>query len=208
MPMSAIKERPILFSAPMVVAILEGRKTQTRRVTGFSEINETPDEWSLYGLEKDPELIAGADKYGNDKVKKMSGYYALFEHTELGECYRSIRCPYGQPGEHLWVRETWQKFGKEYAYAATDGDVYLETKWRSSIHMPRAISRLTLEITDIRAERLHYITEADAVAEGCESGGDWDSAPTVQYSNLWETINGPGSWEQNPWVWVITFKKI
>lgn len=196
----------------MVLAILEGRKTQTRRVTGFSEINETPDEWYLYGLEKDPELIIGEDKYGNDKVKKMSGYYALFEHTELGECQRSIRCPYGHPGDRLWVRETWAIVPalppQDFAYifkADFDDDPF---NWRPSIHMPRAASRLTLEITDIRAERLHYITEGDAVAEGCESGGDWDSAPTIQYSKLWETINGPGSWGANPWVWAITFKKI
>lgn len=180
MPMSAIKERPILFSAPMVRAILEGRKTQTRRIIKSRKNN------SIF----------------------MGGWTDSFILDEGNREWTLSECPYGQPGDHLWVRESWQKFGKEYAYAATDGDIYPETKWRPSIHMPRAASRLTLEITDIRAERLHDITEADAIAEGCESGGNWDSAPTVQYSNLWETINGPGSWEANPWVWVITFKKI
>ena len=196
------KERPILFSAYMVRAILEGRKTQTRRVikhvpAGTAHIWNDGAEWNVENAAK--ALWVGA-----------------------------LRCPYGQPGDRLWVRETWQQFGDTFAYFATDTDVFPETKWRPSIHMPRAASRILLEITDIRAQRLHDITEADAIAEGLHSvipnggpntvyhdyqTGIWLSPkmlnnPIASYRTLWEKINGSGSWEQNPWVWVISFTPI
>lgn len=200
------KARPILFSAPMIRAILDGRKSQTRRI-----------------IKPQPRQIDGGWQYG----KKYQNHAFGAAATPATDIFYPYQCPYGQPGDHLWVRETWQKFGKEYAYAATDGDVFSETKWRPSIHMPRDASRITLQITDIRAERLHDITESDAIDEGInfttQNGGPnkyydnyhtgrWmDSEmlnnPIASYRTLWETINGPGSWEQNPWVWVIEFSK-
>lgn len=197
------KERPIIFTAEMVCAILEGRKTQTRR--------------QIKGLPIDAE-----------KIWHDGGCWIV--ENQHGQCWKkALKCPYGQPGYHLWVRETWrQLFGNEYAYSATDSDVYTETKWRPSIHMPRAAARIHLQITHIRAERLHDITDEDAIAEGIgrtrpNNGpnyyydnyhtGRWMKPnmlnnPIASYCTLWEKIYGPGSWEQNPWVWAINFKKI
>lgn len=173
---NAVKtEHPILFSAPMVQAILEGRKTQTRRT-----------------VKGDPLLLLlsghSAEEVLNDKI------------------------PYGNPGDRLWVRETWtkwrHKFGEDFLYRADFENGKNGHIWKPSIHMPRVASRITLLITGIRVERLHDITEADAVAEGCQSGGDWGCAPTIQFEKLWESINGRESWDENPWVWVIEFKKL
>jgi hypothetical protein len=185
------KERPIIFSAPMVQAILDGRKTQTRRI-----VKPQPDEcwWPIQNR------TAGCSD-------------AVFQ-SEAGlgrrEVHR-IRCPYGSPGDRLWVRETWrpsQVEGKAW-YAATCGDG-LHGRWRPSIHMPRWASRLTLEITGVRVERVQEISEADAYAEGI---APWTSpeqtfSPVVRYHELWDSINGPGSWASNPWVWVLSFKRI
>ena len=182
-----IKERPILFSGPMVRAILEGRKTQTRRI-----------------------------------VK---------DGIPLGNWNETLnKCPYGKPGERLWVRETWAPVTIGYAYKA-DG-VYIEEspvwKWKPSIHMPRVASRILLEITDIRVECLQEISEEDAKAEGLrrfakfgveEWGGveahpqvknhfRWYDKPIEAFKQLWEHINGRESWKQNPWVWVVEFKMI
>lgn len=202
----ATKERPIIFSADMVRAILEGRKTQTRRL-----------------LKPQPRQIEVGWKYGKN-YKNL----ALGTATPANDIFYPYECPYGLPGDLLWVRETWQKFADEYAYFATDIDVFSETKWHPSIHMPRAAARILLEITDIRIERLNDITEADAIAEGINSTtpnsgpnkyydnyhtGRWMDKeflnnPILSFRTLWEKINGPGSWEANPWVWVITFDKI
>lgn len=189
-----MKERPILFSGPMVRAILEGRKTQTRRV-----VKPQPSEPVTWGC------IGG----------KGFGFIAGDE---------MLRCPYGVPGDRLWVRESfsydarwryewWQETGErpDIWYWAdgnpTDGDW---TKPKPSIHMPRSASRITLEVKSVRVERLQDITPEDAEAEGIDEfmrekklGGYY----TTAFSRLWESINGPGSWEQNPWVWVIEFSK-
>jgi len=173
-----LKERPILFSAPMVRAILDGRKTQTRRVV---KPQPNADNWTG-------------------------------------------KCRYGQRGDRLWVRETWQSLvihdglspsdipvGADIQYPATyDGWV---SKRRPSIHMPRWASRITLEITGIRVERLQDISENDAVAEGVEFWTptvDVDPVPSPRpaYRLLWESINGAGSWGLNPWVFVIEFKRV
>lgn len=159
-------ERPILFSGPMVRAILDGRKTQTRRVA------------------KD----------------------------------RDKPCKYGIAGDRLWVRETWQSAAAMgvchasddyFVYRATDPD--WETcegwQWRPSIFMPRKASRITLEITDVRAERLQDITNKDARAEGLARGTVY---PRMWFEDLWDSINAKRGfgWDVNPFVWVITFKKV
>lgn len=151
-------------------------------------------------------------------------------------------CPYGQPGDRLWMRETFGLLGralsdgepigeekKSLCYKATDNVVPHIIKWRPSIHMPRWASRITLEITNVRVERLQDITKQDAEEEGCAipcaqcgytlkdegiqmdhhlcSGeGPGDSRKKFEY--LWNKINGPGAWEKNPWVWVIEFKTV
>jgi hypothetical protein len=154
------------------------------------------------------------------------------------------KCPYGTVGDRLWVREAWMPFDDDhqigdckYAYRASttlDGEdirkeyIRLGRKyqWRPSIHMPRKASRITLEITNIRIERLNAISEADAIAEGIESEphkvfgvhyklygelerlNQWTVGPKWSYETLWESINGQGSWKQNPWVWVVEFKVV
>jgi hypothetical protein len=166
------KERPILFSAPMVRAILEGRKTQTRRIV---------------------------------KPEHVAAY-----HDDVPILFK--RFPYGKPGDRLWVRETWGMFEETHKciphYRATHATDVVP-RWRPSIHMPRWASRITLEVESVRVERLKECSDADALAEGCSSA-DMQSGDRLQdvYRRLWESINGPGSWEANPWVWVVEFKRI
>lgn len=202
-----MKERPILFSAPMVRALLAGTKTQTRRVVKSQpEIGEIAQVGHMLGFKK-----RGADGYWlwpNARERILS------------------ECPYGVPGDRLWVRERFQpllaegldfrqadwKTGKGYAprYVATDGavewidpDDNISSASKPSIHMPRWACRLVLEITDVRVERLNAISEADCRAEGLgnsvERAHHW-------FRVLWEDINGPGSWDANPWVWVVSFR--
>jgi hypothetical protein len=185
-----MKERPILFSAPMIRALLAGTKTQTRRVV---KIGKCPDT----GCQLAPCEIAG---------ERGLGLYRL--------------CPYGAPGGRLWVRETWNTFEgwAGYFYAADDYSFGIgadddpdhipehAVRWRPSIHMPRAASRITLEITTVRVERLQDISEADVEAEGVLLD---DIAPPYwrSYRELWEQINGAGSWDANPWVWIVEFTR-
>lgn len=189
-----VKERPILFSAPMVRAILAGQKTQTRRVV---KARKDPDS----GCQMSPGEIAGD------------------EHQER-------LCPYGQPGDRLWVRETFIHEPADYCWEASvsipcrpantvyRADVEGDSSgagWAPSIHMPRSLSRITLEVTGIRVERLQDISVADAIAEGVvecnqhlrglEPCMEWRYA----YEDLWGQINGQGSWDANPWVWVVSF---
>lgn len=189
-----MKERPILFSAPMVRAILDGTKTQTRRVVKDRHIDAAPPACFFQWLRE--------------------------------------RCTYGKPGDRLWVRETWQAFfddevpadrprgprhtmgiparpdRKSFVFYRADGpgpvhrDGYA-ARWMPSIHMPRKYSRITLEVTGVRVERLQDISHADAMAEGMAL----DDA-IYDYSRLWEQINGTGSWDANPWVWVIEFQRV
>lgn len=215
-----MKERPILFSAPMVRALLDGSKTQTRRVVKFSRTD--------------------FDTFIN-KVP-----------------YKSACCPYGRPGDRLWVRETWrigswddgcgvwidycdgpdktrrecsdvdmfyrllEQIGddlRRQGIEPTNGTMYewepgqSPLRWRPSIHMPRWASRITLEITDVRVQRLQDITPADCVAEGYPSPpgtryAQEEIAALDWYRALWESINGPSSWDANPWVWVIEFRRL
>ena len=141
-----MKEHPILFSTPMVRAILEGRKTQTRRVMSYQ-----PDEeyTTVYGPEMYTQTLI--DRNGEEQPgPEVFGVYGYDW---------SLKCPYGQPGDRLWVRETWLQDGDIYLYKADFGKGILSDSWdghwKPSIHMPRKASRLMLEIVNVRAERLH-----------------------------------------------------
>lgn len=202
-----MKERPILFSAPMVRAILSGTKTQTRRV-----VKPAPQ----------------ADQILKPLVGS-SGFRFVMDATPLdAKNIRRIRWDYsyGQPGDRLWVRESYQRFSDDgqIMYRADPEsfksmnelkrDDCLEARWRPSIHMPRWASRITLEVTGVRVERLQDISEADAIAEGVRQYSALERIQAGQdrwarhaYRSLWESIDGPGSWDANPWVWVVEFKR-
>lgn len=192
--MPEIKERPILFSAPMVRAILEGRKTVTRRpVKGVG----------LVWLDNfKPEYVADPD---------------------------NNLCSYGKPGDRLWVRETWARAGNGdpgyLTYRATYPDCLPpdlenippanEIRWKPSIHMFRRDSRILLEITDVRVERLQDISRSDIRAEGLECPPELasdDVSPNYRdwypaaWRELWESTGG--NWDANPWVWVVEFKQV
>lgn len=192
----AVKCRPILFSAPMVRAILDGTKTQTRRIVKSTTECAGPIN---------PAYI---ERWKDDK-----GWAQV--------------CPFGKVGDRLWVRETWGLWdtlpsdgpnGARVFYRATDGERrdLRSQLWRPSIHMPRWASRITLEIVDVRVERLQDISEADALAEGVDLSGPVGNVRAAlesgsaryHYANLWESINGAGAWANNPWVWVLGFKRI
>lgn len=194
------KERPILFSAPMVRAILEGRKTQTRRV-----VKQQPH------AANDPQHAAlrGAGWVWMAHDDRPSYTFATGD----------FRCPYGAPGDRLWVRETWAKAESpliDETFYRADGEVdgrqrafsYVkrEPRWRPSIHMPRWASRIDLEVTGVHVERLQDISEADALAEGVAPEAPDECA--LAFRRLWESINGPDSWAADPWVWVVEFKRI
>lgn len=195
-----MKERPILMSASMVRAILDGRKTETRRIL------KTQPEANFIGDEiRSVQLLA-------------NGNFGAFDDCGLTGC-GEWKCPYGQPGDRLWVKETFcvaesPEGEKCYAYRA---DNWTECpsengKWMPSIFCRRVASRITLEITAVRVERLNDISEADAKAEGCEFDA-WSYPQSFtpgksSYRALWESINGSESWAKNPWVWVIAFKRI
>ena len=197
------RERPILFSAPMVRAILAGTKTQTRRVL---KAEPPPGAERVIRPFRDERLQwAATDPHDMEQGQLV-----------LGE---APRCPYGQPGDRLWVRETWARNEDQLSETRMDTSLVYradgETRaqdngtdlpWRPSIHMPRAASRITLEITGVRVERLQEISTADCWAEGIASSPDVD--PVHEYAELWESINGRGSWDANPWVWVLEFRKL
>ena len=181
-----MKERPILFSAPMVLALIAGTKTQTRRLVKTPASPATGFDWSSCLC------------------------------REIAKCDQPcVRCgaiagpsPYGTPGDRLWVRETFAPSDTDDARAGrweyrADNHDPLCMKWRPSIFMPRRASRLTLEVTGVRVERLQEISEADAIAEGV---GYHVGGPVLAYRTLWKSINGAGSWKANPWVWRIEFR--
>lgn len=206
-----MKERPILFSAPMVRAILDGTKTQTRR-----QMKVQPDD------------------NGTVTVGKIGGSrgVAYIGNERSGGIVTRVPCPYGQPGDRLWVRETgWQRPERTprmlregadtwapYYFDAdelNDADREELKAWgfkrRPSIFMPRQFSRLTLELTGIRVEQLQEISEADAMAEGVNwQDRAWLSRFTARhvYTAVWERINGKGSWAANPFVWVLEFQNV
>ena len=219
-----MKERPILFSAPMVRAILDGRKTQTRRIYKVRKHPDTGCEMAASELVREPQHVI-------DRI-----------------------CPYGQPGDRLWVRETWsfnflggssvagvvnQHYCVDYHAGGESKELFRNHHapdlmrlydsqlgaWRPSIHMPRWASRILLEVTGVRVERLQDISDNDCLAEGIHRIAhgregyfyhhdrtdphpkNW-CHPDDAYRELWEQINGAGSWEANPWVWIIEFKQI
>lgn len=223
-----MKERGMIFNSEMVRAILEGRKTQTRRMIKRVEgaVSFSP-EWDINGEEI---FVVLGEK----------------DHTGMNPVLGAISCPFGSVGDRIWVRETFQgplfdydqmesyledssKFETpEFCQYAADGgprpeycdaDDNLRHGWRPSIHMPRWASRITLEITGVRVERLNSISQEDAQAEGMELTGwrptysDPDSGgevwtPYDNFAQLWESIYGEESWKNNPWVWVIEFKRL
>lgn len=217
-----MKERGMIFNGEMVRAILDGRKTQTRRIIS----NVGAD--NCIPLQK--------------RTKTKDGIY-----THVMDANIHWLCPFGKVGDRLWVRETWSDVNLEGAPAVAyraDDEVYdlmedeslldedgafnyqdprvskyqfaawysdlisgVEGNWRPSIHMPRWASRILLEITDVRVERLNAITESDASAEGITDTGFGDLL-VDGYRYLWKSIYGDDSWQANPWVWVIEFKRI
>lgn len=223
-----MKERPILFTGAMVRALLDGSKTQTRRLC------KPMNQW----VEQDCREVRMIDGAPHHFLKR-----ALLPIEKL-------RSPYGRPGDSLWVRETFYAFGRwetrysekkcrdewhfvdmtagcdrAYQYAASNPDVPLAKgrgalpSWytRPAIHMPRAAGRILLKITGVRVERLQDISEADARAEGVTiedrhmrgyCAGEFLSPSIRAYRDLWESINGAGSWGANPWVWVVEFKRV
>lgn len=248
MEKKAAKERPVLFSGSMVRAILSGSKSQTRRVVKHKWTHLWQEPWYATGRVL-------------DDLTNQPGSFMEFRHRSQDEAGYAgspastlVPCPYGQPGDRLWVRETWQgpimggdEFENEYRddpakfqtpehcfYAAdggsppefVDADDNLRCCWRPSIHMPRWACRIVLEIVSVRVERLQGISEEDAIAEGikrhpsCTNGwlrgpihGDQNivditAFPRLAFRSLWESINGPESWNANPWVWCITFRRV
>lgn len=225
----------MLFSAPMVRAILEGRKTVTRRIVTPQPPADC-QAWAGWILDS-----TTSDDVGKASWHDQAGPLAFKTHH--------VRCPYGQPGDRMWVRETWYNdaaFGKPEIFYRADGsfDEQFEQhrlgqvgpfKWRPSIHIPRWASRINLEVTGVRVERLQDITEAEALAEGiiCENvivgancnGGEhqeetadryfWEGCreegfetAVEAYADLWDEINGAGAWEANPWVFAVSFNKV
>ncbi|GKW24356.1 hypothetical protein PEC311524_19500 [Pectobacterium carotovorum subsp. carotovorum] len=212
-----MKERGMIFNAEMVRAILDGRKTQTRRI-----IKNQPFDRSQYRHDHQIEIISGRAENGDE----VDGLYAYTKST--GGTW-SAKCPFGQPGDRLWVRETsglqvrrdaLGGTGEFRVYRASNPDAIRFTtasgkiypiKWIPSIHMPRYASRILLEITDVRVERLKHIPRDGIIAEGypaerATDGGEYD--PFLWYRDLWESIYGAGSWQANSWIWVIEFKQI
>jgi len=187
---TAVKERPILFSGPMIRAILRDRKTQTRRAVN-------PQPW----LEPDGAL----------------GWRSKGDYIEWNNG-RGDLSPYGVPGDRLWVRETWHhedascfdpKCGQPTHIFYRVTEPYPESiRWRPSIFMPRWASRITLEITDVRVQRVQEISYEDQLAEGFEVGHP--AGPLHWFQGLFDFLNKKRgySWASDPWVWVIEFRRI
>lgn len=182
-------ERGMIFNAEMVRAVLDGRKTQTRRML-------TPRQLKMI-----------------DTAAAIGECYPLesgHQHENSQSYYREW-CPFGAVGDRLWVRETFGDCGERLVYRSDskDGAQCKVKRWVPSIHMPHWASRITLEITGVRVERLNDISEDDAKAEGapteCCVIGD---KHFLGFRSLWRSIYGADSWQANPWVWVIEFKRV
>lgn len=243
-------DHPILFSTEMVRAILEGRKTQTRRLMKYTgrkkdyqhdefpgELQDVPEKWGPCSDVR-PASFLNEIIYPGSEEEGDNGCYVDFE-TKLHKDFfwqACIKCPYGKPGDILYVREAFGityssfKLKKSVFYKADDPEIPPRTtfKWKPSIHMPKSAARIFLEIVDIKVERLHDLSEEDAKAEGleddnhrCGGFGYYESGGEIQECNclafeyppliegfkyLWQSING--NWDKNPWVWVVSFKVI
>lgn len=196
-----MKERPILFSGEMVRAILDGRKTMTRRVIK-PQPRLTPSGLWMRSGPCEERLLYGTIRHEDGSTDKIHEWHDS---------------PYGQPGDRLWVRETFACLEPlartPIIYAADRGPK--DYRWRPSIHMPRWASRITLEIAAVRVERVQDITEKDVEAEGLslqpwsgEGPAGWPK--TAGFAQLWDSLNAKRGygWDANPWVWVISFKRI
>jgi len=219
-----VKETGIIMSGNHPKLILEGKKTMTRRTQGLERVNKEPDNW----------LLAAVFQDGKARFSKLDGSQEL-----------TLKCPYGGYGDRLWVREIWRIFewdnesgqfyieyrsgGKSPALCVTDEVLekywlpnanWPEDKWRPSLFMPRWASRILLEITEVRAERLQEITYADARAEGVlpyllyrsleTPQAKKEEATLLAFQDLWDSLNGKRGfpWDGNWWVWPINFKKL
>lgn len=227
-----MRERPILFNADMVRAVLDGRKTQTRRIMKNQPVPSKTREGDFWF-----------------SCNKMHSMVHVSDFTP-GNClmpdaheFFSMSCPFGAVGDRLWVRETFRVHSRAtdvatLVYKASEQQSWTQQThrvpiekcnkpavvdtWMPSIHMPRWASRITLEITGVRVERLQDISEQDAAAEGVPPAGDLlpdypgtyltpkgDFATAeVAFQRLWQSIYGDDSWQANPWVWVIEFKRV
>lgn len=215
-----MKERGMIFNGEMVRAILDGRKTQTRRIMA-----PQPADDIERGIFPNPEVI---------------GWKSSLRH-KYGSTTAHF-CPYGKPGDRIWVRESFRVHSRAtdvatLVYKASERNSWTEQtlrvpvavcnkpatpeKWTPSLHMPRWASRILLEITDVRVERLNAISEEDARAEGIIDGGclncgepepcgcaNPEPDATDAFAYLWQSIYGQESWNANPWVWVISFERI
>lgn len=217
-----MKTKPILFSGPMVRAILDGRKTQTRRLGNIQDANFTELGVSYIGH--------------STKGTVAQATYRAFPNGG-GARWAICECPYGVPGDFLWVRETWQRctgcYGSPGFVYRADCDHVPAHKWKPSIFMPKNAARIWLRVTDVRCERVQDISEEGARAEGCEQWTQTaqdiadmqisDASPIekalatalgpgtmpakMEFRILWEEIHGPAAWERNEWVWVIHFDR-
>ena len=200
-----MKEHPILFTGEMVRAVLDNRKTQTRRTAGLVYVNNDPGAWVL--------VMQGA---------LLGRYAATFEHRETGERHTAF-CPYGVAGDQLWVRETFDDMHGMTLYRANPEDEAIfppcttgKCRWKPSIFMPRALSRIQLDLVAVRCEQVRNVSHTDALAEGVpdiDQGGNLISGSyaVTNFANLWEKINGGKrgmGWARNPWAWALTFKKV
>lgn len=200
----------MIFNAEMVRAILDGRKTQTRRIMKVQPSDGFHPTHNGYDLDLNAHWYTPGvvDKNGYLQPAKKD----VFGVADENEGYT---CPFGAVGDRIWVRETWARYNidqdsHDMAYRATPpADWPEEGRWRPSIHMPRWASRLMLEITGVRVERLQAITLGDICKEiGC---GLYDFRPATYgfqvWEDLWKSIYGEENWQANPWVWVIEFKQ-
>jgi hypothetical protein len=179
----------------MVQAILAGRKTMTRRV-----VKPQPFEVKRYGTRLGRVTVS---RRSVPAVKLKNG-----ERASPGSPDHIAECPYGPIGDRLWVRETWCRGKDKGLLFRADMNFDWGHTWKPSIFMPRTASRITLEITGIRVERLNEISEEDAIAEGCNHNPYLNVHSRIEFMHLWNKINGIGYWEKNPLVWVIEFKRI
>ncbi|MGV6478812.1 hypothetical protein ACT2VT_002875 [Pantoea agglomerans] len=219
-------ERPILFNADMVSAVLDGRKTQTRRII------QSPAKNMQASGHKVIEYREPGDKWYGEHVFSMrnqSGTWCDYTKEQF-----LAKCPFGAVGDRLWVRETFRVHSRAtdvatLVYKASEQQSWTQQThrvpiekcnkpavvdtWTPSIHMPRWASRITLEITSVRVEQLQDISQEDAKAEGCWRGrgfGTPDLAvtPIDEFPSLWASIYGADSWQANPWVWIVEFKRV
>jgi hypothetical protein len=208
---------PMLFNPDMAKAAHEGTKNQTRRTRGLDYLNKDPHEWVFVEVSKVRESV----------------FYEWKSNVHEKLSVINDKCPYGQPGDIIWVREAFSEnpdgtfdYKADFPFTKPAGG------WKPNMHMPKKACRTFLEIVSIHPERLNDITEEDAIGEGIQpiykamgvrfgksergrvrfrnytNKGDIRLTPIESFKSLWESINGDGSWQANPWVWVVRFKKV